>query len=139
MNIQLRLFIFVCGIMFSLIVLNLLIKKRISEKNSLVWFGLSLCIFILSAFPSIVDSAATLLGIDYPPTLLFLMSILVVIFMSLNHYIQLSVLNSRLKEMTQQVAIINFRLKSIENRLGYSEALDEDINNNIGKGNDGYE
>jgi hypothetical protein len=52
-------------------------------------------------------------------------------FMVLNHYIQLSVLNSQLKEVTQQVAIINFRLRNIEKALGNHSLV-----NNIEKGND---
>jgi hypothetical protein len=130
-NIGLRLFVLFCGVFFDIIVINLLIKKRISERNSIIWFMLSLFIFILSLFPGIIDFAAGILGIDYPPTLLFLLSILLVFFILLNHYIQLSTLNSQLKEITQQVAIINFRLKNIEEGLG-----NIGLNNNIEKGND---
>lgn len=131
MNIQLRLFILACGILFDIVLVNLLVKKKISEKNSVIWFVLSIFIFILSAFPGIVDFIAGMLGIDYPPTLLFLLSILLIFYMILNHYIQLSKVSSQLKEVTQQVAIINFRLKNIEERLGVSEPC-----NNIEKGND---
>lgn len=134
MNIGLRLFILFCGIIFDIIVINLLIKKKISERNSIIWFVLSIFIFILSVFPGMIDFAAGLLGIDYPPTLLFLLSMLLLFIMVLNHYIQLSTLNSRLKEVTQQVAIINFRLSNIEKEMGYKS-----LNDNIEKGNDGYE
>lgn len=134
MNIGLRLFILLCGITFDIIVINLLLKKRISEKNSIIWFTMSIFIFILSAFPGLIDFAAGILGIDYPPTLLFLLSILLIFYMVLSHYIQLSSLNMQLKEITQQVAIINFRLKKIEERLE-----DHISNDNIKKGNDYYE
>lgn len=131
MNLHLRIFILLCGIIFDIIIVNLLVKKKISEKSSIVWFTLSILIFILSAFPGLLDAAAGFVGIDYPPTLLFLLSILMLFFMALSHYIQLSAINSRLKEVAQQVAIINFRLKAVEEKLDIS-----DKNYNIAKGND---
>jgi hypothetical protein len=101
----LRIIILLLGTIFMLTVIYLLIKKKITEKNSMLWLGGSVIAFIISIKPSTIDKLADLIGVDYPPTLLFLFSILIILFINLYHSVQISSLSAQVKELTQHVAV----------------------------------
>ena len=101
----LNLFVLVVGLTFCGIVFSLLIRKRINEKNTLVWLGSAVLIFILSVNPALLDRAASWLGVEYPPTLLFLLSLIVLMMLNLYQSIQISALHDKMKELSQYIAL----------------------------------
>jgi hypothetical protein len=101
----LKIFILFCGLAFIGVVFYLLMKRKISERNSLFWLLGSIIIFILSAVPEALEIVARSVGVDYPPTLLFLLSILILLLIVLHQSIQISVLNDQLRELTQRVVL----------------------------------
>lgn len=100
-----RIFIFFCGALFFYFILKLLVKQKISLRNSMIWLIGTVFILLISILPNLLDSAAALIGVGYPPALLFLVAILVMLYLLLNQSIQISFLNERLKELTQTIAI----------------------------------
>lgn len=107
MSVILKITIILLGIIFVVTVIYLLVKKRINERNSFFWLGGSLVILILSIMPDILEIIARITGVDYPPTLLFLLSILVILFILLHQSIQISILQDRCRELSQHMAIVN--------------------------------
>lgn len=105
MGITLKLIILFCGLAFVATIIYLLIKRKINERNSLLWLVGALVILVLSALPETVDIVASLAGVEYPPTLLFLFSIMVILFITLFHSIQISALQERIRELTQCLAV----------------------------------
>jgi hypothetical protein len=101
----LKLFLLVCGLGFAATVVRLLIKKKISERNSIAWMSAAILILFLSAFPQMVDKLAEWLHVSYPPALIFLFSTLVLLLLVLFQSIQISMLNEKLKELAQRVAL----------------------------------
>ena len=101
----LKLFILFCGLAFVGIIVFLLIKRKINERNSLLWLGCAIVILLFSAIPETLEILAGAVGVDYPPTLLFLFSILVLLLLVLNQSIQISILSEQLKDLTQNVAV----------------------------------
>ena len=111
-----KIFLLICGILFDIIIIRLLIKKKINEKDSIIWFIFIILIFILSAFPQLLEGIAMAVGIDYPPALLFLFSILVMLYLLLNNYIEINVLREQVRELAQQISLINYNLKEGEDK-----------------------
>lgn len=106
-----KLIIFFLGVIFVVTVMYLLVKRKINERNSLFWLAGSLIILLLATTPDILEITARIIGVDYPPTLLFLLSILVILFILLYQSIQISVLQEKCRELTQHLAIANFGKK----------------------------
>lgn len=102
-----RIIILVAGIAFFILVMSLLAKRKINEKNTLVWLMGSIGIILISAFPELLDWLAALLGVSYPPSLLFLVSALVLLIMVLYQSMQISVLNEKVKQLSQHVSLRN--------------------------------
>ncbi len=101
------------GLIFVIVVLRYLITRRLSEKNSLFWLSGALAILVLGACPEAVDSLARRVGVAYPPTLLFLLSTLVMLVILLHHSVELSTQQAKLRELTQQLAVVQHRLELI--------------------------
>ena len=100
--------ILLLGVVFVLTVISLLVKRKINERNSFLWLAGSLVILVLAAMPDVLDIAARAAGVDYPPTLLFLLSTLVILFILLYQSIQISALQERCRELAQNLAIVSF-------------------------------
>ncbi|MBL0389012.1 DUF2304 domain-containing protein [Tumebacillus sp. ITR2] len=105
MHLELKIFLVCCGLAFAFVVLNLLLKKKITEWNVIAWGLGALVILLISANPNWVDGAAKFLGIDYPPSLLFMLSTLVLLVLVLYQSIQISALQSKLRQIAQHVAV----------------------------------
>lgn len=114
MSSTLKIFILICGLLFVGIVVSLLVRKKIDERNSLLWLVASISILILSAMPELLQVLANVIGVDYPPTILFLFSTLILLLAVFTQSMQISILTEQVKELTQHVAIQNFKLNSKE-------------------------
>lgn len=107
MDYNLKWFILICGITFSCAIIRLLLRKKISARNSVAWLLSAAAILIVSANPGWFDRLAGLLGVSYPPSLLFLFSTLVLLVIVLYQSMQISVLNEKLRQLTQHVALLD--------------------------------
>lgn len=105
MNILLKLFLLVTGSSFFFAIIYLLIKNKIYEKYSIVWLGGGFIILFLSGNPRILDRIASYLDITYPPSLLFLLSILVLLWINLYSSIEITKLNKKVKDLTQYISL----------------------------------
>jgi hypothetical protein len=103
----LKVIILFFGLAFIGTVMYLLVKRKINERNSLFWLTGALIILALSTIPEILEVMAKLAGVYYPPTLLFLMAILIVLFILLSQSVQISLLQDKVRELTQLYAILN--------------------------------
>lgn len=112
MGIELRIVIISLGIIFVAAVIFLLVRKMINERNSFLWLAGALAILLLSTMPDILEVMARVTGVDYPPTLLFLLSTLVILFILLYQSIQISILQEKCRELSQQQALLNFERKN---------------------------
>jgi Uncharacterized conserved protein (DUF2304). len=101
----LRIVYLISGLGFSGIVVYLLAKKKLNERNTILWLTGALGILIIAAFPSLLNWTARKLGVDYPPALLFLFSALILLLIVLYQSIQISVLNSKLTQLVQYIAL----------------------------------
>jgi hypothetical protein len=128
MSVALKLTIFLLGVVFVVTVIYLLVRRKISERNSFLWLTGALIILMLSTMPDILIILAQVTGVDYPPTLLFLLSILVVLFILLHQSIQISILQEKCRELAQQLAIANIYVST-----GQVESQDNVGNGEVSK------
>ena len=133
MSLSLRFAILICGISFSIAIIKLLINRKFSEKISLIWLISAMAVFIISIFPKILDVFAKLLGVDYPPSILFLFAILILLFICFYHSIQISMLNNQVRELAQNMAIkeVEHVVDDENYKLKYKEK--DNIKNDLSK------
>jgi hypothetical protein len=112
MSSLLKFIIFLSGAIFTFTVIALLVRRKINERNSLVWLTGAILIMIISLNPDLLDWVARQVGVDYPPSLLFLFSILVLLVIVLNQSIQISMLNEKVKVLAQHISINQYEDRS---------------------------
>lgn len=109
MTISLELITLGLGLVFVAVVLRSLVLRKLSERNSLFWLSGALFILFLGAFPQVMDLLARAVGVAYAPALLFLVSTLVILTILMHQSIELSVLQARLRETAQQLAVMRHK------------------------------
>ncbi len=101
---------------FILFIIYLILKRKLSEKDSLLWIFGALVIIIISLNPTIFDNIANAIGVDYPPALMFATSILILLFIIFINTMNISKLKKEIIELTQHIAIIEEKSNEIESK-----------------------
>jgi hypothetical protein len=101
----LQLFLISCGLIFCVIVINLIMKNKLNERTSVIWLSGSLLILLMAGQHKLLDTVAAYVDIAYPPSLLFLLSTLILLLTSLYQSIQISKLNGKIKDIAQYLAL----------------------------------
>ncbi len=109
-----RTIIFVSGLVLFIVVFELVRKRRFREELSVIWLVFSVVIASGSVIDLAFDPLSKSLGIEYPPALAFVMISLVFIIALLYFSLVTSDLKSKLKELTQYVALIEHEMKRLE-------------------------
>lgn len=113
MPLSMRAVIFSIGVFLFIIIFHLVRKKKFREELSLIWLLIG-PIFILSSFADyVIDPIASRLGVSYPPALIFLAVLFSLIFALLYFSIVVSDLKSRNKELSQKMALLEYRVSQI--------------------------
>ena len=89
-------------------------KKRFSIKESFWWMVGSVIMLILSIFPHSIDFIAKLLGIAYPPSLLFVFCNIFLIFMIFRNSKRLAEQQEKTTELAQNVAILKEEISNLK-------------------------
>lgn len=93
------------------IVLELVRRRRLAERYSLLWIGTALVLCLLAGWSGLLETLASALGIAYPPNALFLV-IGGFLMLVLLHF---SIVITRLAEHNTRLAQ---RLAILEERVG---------------------
>lgn len=116
MNIVLQIFFIISVLFFLMMTIHYLTKHKLNLKYSLTWLGACAVMLILSIFPSLVEKIGLLVGIKTVTSTVFVfagMFMLIIIFtltMIVSH------MNNRIYKLTQSLAILEKRVRELENK-----------------------
>ena len=110
MSAGIRVLIFGLGLFLCLLVLELVRRKKFREELSLVWFVVGFAVVISSFGDLLIDPIARKLGVGYPPALVFVWIIFFLILALLYFSIIVSDLKSKIKNLSQKIAVLEFLL-----------------------------
>jgi hypothetical protein len=105
------LFGLVASIGALLFILELVRQRRLKEEYSLLWLATAIVLLILSVSRPLLDTLASLVGIFYPPSALFLVAVVFILFILLQFSTALTRLSRENKEIAQQMAIMKLELE----------------------------
>jgi hypothetical protein len=100
-----------------LFVLELVRRRKLREEYSLLWLATALALIILSVSRPLLDVLANLVGIFYPPSALFLVAMVFVLFILLHFSTVLTRLTQENKENAQQIALLRWQLEQAQKAL----------------------
>ncbi|VAV82758.1 hypothetical protein MNBD_DELTA01-1755 [hydrothermal vent metagenome] len=104
-------------IVLFVLVIDFIRRGLLKEKYSVLWLILIAVVGLFAVWRDLLDRVAMLVGVKYPPSLLFLMAFVFVLLILLHFSVVISVLTERNKKLAQEVAIIKDELLEIEKKL----------------------
>ena len=105
--------ILIIGAVLSISILYLVRKGKMHGPYATWWFMVAASAMVLAVFPQIIDWAAAKVGITYPPTLLLVLAVSMILVRMLTMDMALTRKERKIRRLTQKLAIIE-------------EALDQD-------------
>jgi hypothetical protein len=97
-------------------VLELVRRRRLREKYALLWILTAIVMLTLSLWRGLVDSLAVELGIAYGPLITIGVGALFVLVVLLHYSTVISALTDRTAVLAQEIAMLEERIRRLENR-----------------------
>lgn len=113
MSIGIRLLILGLGLVFFMIIFEMVRRKKFREELSVTWFIISIAIMASSVADKIIDPLAMTLGIGYPPALIFIWVVFFLLLALLYFSLVISDLKGKVKELGQKIALIEHEVSRI--------------------------
>ena len=110
--------IFLIGLLGLLsIVLELVRRKKLQEKYSLLWLLTIVVLLVLSLWKDSLRLLAKVLGIEIPSNALFVVGLVFILAILLHFSVVISSFSTKNKELAQQFAILNWRVRQLEQKI----------------------
>jgi hypothetical protein len=109
-------------VMALVLIVELVRRRQLRTGYSLLWLFVGLVVLILALWKDLVASLAQLLGVQSPGSMLFAAGILFALLILLEHSLALSTLWHDNKSLTQEIALLEWRISQLEDSLEGTEA-----------------
>src|SRR3972149_12046063 len=86
-------------------VIDFIRRGLLKEKYSVLWLASAVVVLILSVKKQLLDTIARYLGVDYPPSLLFLVAFLFILLIILHFSVVISIFHEKNKILSQQLPL----------------------------------
>jgi hypothetical protein len=96
----------ILGLLIAGTILWLIRRDHLHSRHGLWWLLVALSIMIIGIFPTIIDWLAIRLGVNYPPTLLFVLGLAMILIKVINIDIHQSQLERNMRRLAQRLAIL---------------------------------
>jgi len=96
------------------LILMLVRRRQLRGKYGLLWLTVGVMLIPLALFPGFVDSTAEWIGIDYPPAVIFLAAIGLLMLLAMHYSWELSRLEERSRTLAEEVALLRQKVRDLE-------------------------
>lgn len=94
------------SLVFLLVILELIRRRRLDEGYALLWLGCGLLFLGFSLWRKALDSLAGMLGIYYPPAALLLLLIVGLVMVMIQFSVVITRQRHQIKSLTQRLALL---------------------------------
>lgn len=108
MSLILRIGLIAVSILTLIFITRKVRNAQVKLEDSIFWFCVAFVLLILSIFPQIFFAISDFAGIISPANLVFLLFIFILLILGFNLSVHLSQTDTKLKELTQQLAVEKF-------------------------------
>lgn len=106
-----NIFFIILGIIYLIYIFIAVKNGKFNVVESFFWICGGVIVLILSIFPKTIDLISKYVGVDYPPSLLFMLCIIFLLFINFRNSKRIAEQQEKIIELAQNLAI----LKSKEN------------------------
>lgn len=122
-------FSLVTSIGMVLAVLLMLREGKLREKYAVLWLVVGGLTIVLGFFPSLLDFAATMVGVRVPANLLFALSIVLLVGVGLHVSRELTILEDETRILAEEVALLRAAVGRLADapRIAASPRADDQV------------
>ena len=125
MSLALQIVLLGLVVIFLLAIIHLLRKGKLSLKYSLIWIFSSIILLIMIIFPQLSIQVSKWIGVEVPSNFIFMLEGIFVLVILISLTLIVSNQTSRLTRLTQAVAILERRIRDLEEKNTGSESKKE--------------
>lgn len=107
-------FFIAIAFVFIWYIFSMIRKKTFSIKESIFWMIGNFFIIVFATFPKLLDKIAYILHIEYPPSLLFLLSICFLLFINFRNTKKMTIQNTKTIELAQKLSVLEFEVANLK-------------------------
>ncbi|WP_198284589.1 DUF2304 domain-containing protein [Beggiatoa alba] len=96
----------ILGFGLATTILWLIRRDRLHGRHAFWWLCTAFFVVLLGVFPKIIDYFALKLGINYPPTLLFVLGMSMILIKVLSIDLHQSQLERKMRRLAQRLALL---------------------------------
>lgn len=101
------------SVLALLLVIELVRRRQLREDYSLLWLGVGFAMLLVSVWRDLLHGLADMVGIEYPPNLLFLLASLFTLLLLLYFSTIITRLSQENKEIAQEVALLRHEVEAL--------------------------
>lgn len=113
MSLLLRMTVGLSGASLIFMAVRSVVTRQLSEQQGYFWIFSGLGIIIFGAFPGVSAWIAQLFDVEYIPSIVFMIAIIIAIYGIFNCFQAIANLNKRVQELAMQVSLLNHENNSL--------------------------
>lgn len=124
MTLTLQLFGILAGIALIIFALRSIVKRIITERQSLFWLFLGVIVIVFCLFPTLCSVIADFFGVDYAPSIIFMVAIILAGFGLFYCFQKLAKLSGQVRDLGINLTVAQDRIKELENEsIEYHDSM----------------
>ena len=100
----------IAAVILLLVILELIRRRRLQERYALLWLLTGIVILVLALWRGALGTLADAVGINYPPSALFVIGSVFILLVLLHYSTVISELSERNTRLAQRLALLEHRL-----------------------------
>ena len=113
---RLHWFALIIGIVFLIMMIELIRKNRVSLKYALLWLFSGVILLLLAIFPQLLDKLARLIGVYNPVNALFAIMLCCGLILMISFSVIMSGNKKAIVRLTQEMSLLENRLRELEGK-----------------------
>ena len=104
----------IVALVLIFLVFEMIRRRRLQERYAILWLLTGVVLLVLSLWEGAIGLLASIVGIQYPPALLFAVALIFFVIVLLHYSTVLSRLAKQNLALAQSIALLEQRLRNVE-------------------------
>ena len=122
---RLQWFAIIVGILFLVMMIELIRKNKVALKYALLWLFSGVLMLLLAIFPHLLDKMARLIGIYSPVNALFAVLLCCGLVLMISFSVIMSGNKKAIVRLTQEISLMENRIRELEGKQAEEKAAEE--------------
>lgn len=105
------------GIFLIGLIIYLMVNKKMTESQSVLWIVIGIVTVIIGIFPTIINYLANKLGVWYAPSISFLIAYIGLLFVVLKNTVITSIHSNQINELLINIVLVNKENEKLREKL----------------------